>query len=212
VSQELETNNNSSEEEIDDRVTDFLNDLEEFMENEDLVDLKIEQEKIADNTFRIETKEQANFFIKQVLDAKAQIEEIKTTGNDMLTREQSKIERWMEKEINKVQNSIEYMAGLLQSFVEEELAKTNGKKKSVSLPNGSVGFRTQQPKYEYDDKVLLPYLQDNGREDLINYKPSVSHSELKKRGTVKEGQLYLGNEVVPGVTVIPQDPKFEVKE
>lgn len=210
MSQELE--NNLKDQEYDSEIENFLDNLEEFMEEETVKELKIEEEKMANKTFVIETKEQANFFIKQVLDAKAQIAEVQATSKRMLESEKSKIERWEQKEVNKIQNSIEYMSGLLQNFAEGELEKSNGKKKSVSLPNGSIGFRAQQPKYEYDDTTILKYLQDNGREDFINYKPSVSHSELKKNGTVKEGQLYLGNEVVPGVTVIPQDPKFEVKE
>ena len=211
MSQELETKTIKDVEE-DKRIEDFLNDLEDFMEQDDIKNLNIEENKIADNSFKIETKEQANFFIKQVLDARAQIVEIQNTANDMLLREQSKIERWMNKETNKIQNSIDYMSGLLQNFTEEELAKTNNKKKSISLPNGSIGFKKQQNKFEYDDKVILAYLQDTKKEQYINYKPTVAHSELKKDGTVVVGSLIIDNEPIPGITIIPQDPKFEVKE
>jgi hypothetical protein len=125
----------------------------------------------------------------------------------------TRVNQWRQQELDKRQRDIDYISNLLRAFAEEELKNNKGKTKSISLPYGSIGFKKQQDKYEYDEEALLAFLKEDKEleKKYVKYKPSPDKTALKKDGEAKNGKLYLGDTNVPGVTVTPQEEKFEVK-
>jgi hypothetical protein len=84
--------------------------------------------------------------------------------------------------------------------------------KSVSTPFGKVGFRKQQPKWNYDDQKLVAFLNENELYDFVRVKEEPMKAEIKKHFKVEDGRVYDENgQQVEGITVeIPED-KLEIK-
>lgn len=204
MSQEFETQNITEE---DERLSfGFLNDLQDFMDSEEVQELNIDTEG---QHFKITSREQAGFFIRKVQEVREEAEQINAAAKKELDRLAAKITTWQEKEIARCANAESYIMSLLENFAEEELAGSD--KRSLKLPFGTLGFRKQQDKYEYDDKTLLEFLEENKLETYIQRKPSPKKADLKKVGMVKDGSLYVDGVLIKGITITPQEDKFEIK-
>lgn len=183
----------------------FLADLLSFVEEAEVNEIELDQAKPG---FQIETMEQANYITRKLKELRAEQEQIEETAKRELRRYEDKVNTWKEKTLSPLQNQEQFYMSLLESFARQKLEGSN--KKSLKLIEGTIGFRKQQDKYEYDDKVLTAYLEENHK-DLVKYKASPDKTALKKAGEVKNGALYVNGKAVPGVTIISQDEKFEVK-
>ena len=187
-------------------MSDFLTSLQEFMDKEEVKALNI----TSDEGFKINSREQANYFLKQILDLRQQQSEIFATAEEELERLTSIVNQWKEIETAKLDKRIQYFSELLEDFAYRELENTD--KHSIKLPYGSIGFKKQQPLYEYDDKSITESLKENFPDlldEVVQYK--FNKSELKKIGTVKDGKLYINNLEIQGVSVTERDDKFDVK-
>ena len=107
--------------------------------------------------------------------------------------------------------------GLLRPWVEEKLA--GGKKKSVKLPSGTVGFRAGTGTYKFgEEKVtatnaeLLAFVK-NDDASFIKVEESVRWGDYKKTLNVTDdGKVVSANgEVIPDMTYTEGEPTFYVK-
>jgi len=183
----------------------FLDDLLSFVEEAEVEELDL---TTVDEGFSIQNMDQANFIAKKVKEVRAEMEEAAETAQAYLESYQEKISNWLEKTQNPLRNQEAYLLRLLENFARTKLEGSN--KKSLKLIEGTLQFRKQQDKYEYEDNVLLTYAENN-LPQFIKTKLSVDKTELKKKATVKNGELYIDGVLVPGVTVTAQDEKFDVK-
>ena len=121
----------------------------------------------------------------------------------------AKVDKWLEAIITSIDEANESDENMLKTYAEDRLK--NSKRKSVSLPSGKFGFRKQPPKIEKDDAALLDYC-DHYQSEFIKVKKTVDWAGLKKSCTL-DGNHYVtkDGEVLPGVTVTEQDPKFTVE-
>lgn len=194
------------EEQDDERLSaDFLTELRSFMDESEVSELNINMEE----GFRITSREQAGFFIRKLQEVRAEAEQINNTANGELKRLSDRVNVWREKELKKLEGTLIYLTDLLRSFTESELEGTN--KRSLALPFGTLGFRKQQDKYEYDDAQLLTFLEEQKLESYIQRKPSPKKADLKKNGVVKDGKLFIDGVEVSGITITVQEDAFDVK-
>ncbi len=116
---------------------------------------------------------------------------------------------WLNRETKTLKDEQAHLEFLLQGYAMKALE--GKKKRSISLPSGRFGFRKQPPKIEKDDAALLNYC-DHYQSEFIKVKKSVDWAGLKKSCTL-DGNHYVtkDGEVLPGVTVTEQDPKFMVE-
>lgn len=187
-------------------MSDFMSDLRSFMNEVETKELNI----VQDDTFSITSRDQANYFVRKIMELKEQEAEVLNTSKAEIDRLTSLIKQWEEKELDTIHKAMEYFNGLLREFAETQLEGT--KKRSIKLPFGTLQFRAQQPKFVYDDESLKAFLQARSTdlvEEKVEYK--VNKTELKKRGTVIDGKLMLDGEVVEGVFIETLEDKFEVK-
>lgn len=185
---------------------DFISELRDFMDDIETQDLNI----VQDDSFKITSRDQANYFVRKVMDLKNQEQEVIMTAKQEAERLLGMIMQWQEKELNTIHAGMDYFNGLLREYAESELDGT--KKRSIKLPFGTLAFRAQQPKFNYDDDALKLYLQNQSSdlvEEKVEYK--VNKTELKKRAMIVDGKLMLDGQVVDGVTIEMLDDKFEVK-
>ena len=103
-------------------------------------------------------------------------------------------------------NKIKELQDIIESTeakLEDDLRESGEKKVECKL--GWCAFRVMLDKWEYDEPIIIAYCKDN---NLPYYKTieSVKKAELKK-----DIQSYKYKESVPGITITPQDPKFNYK-
>jgi hypothetical protein len=102
-----------------------------------------------------------------------------------------------------------YLEMYLRQEVAKQLAAGKKLKKTIALPYGKISLKAQQPKFEKNEAELFEYAKEN---DFIQVKEETDWAELKKACVVADGKLYDTNgEQVPGVVVVEQGEKFELK-
>lgn len=186
---------------------DFATSLRNFMDEEERKILEVTEDSAA-----IMTKEQANYFTKKLLECRAYMDEVNAFADKEIERTTKIVNEWREKRLDVYKKQEEYLLSILKEFAEKELPP-DAKTKSIKLPNGTLGFRKQQPKYEYEEDTLLLFLESNEKlkSQFVKYKPFVNKTELKKMTSIIDGSLVYNNIKIDGVTVVPQEDKFDVK-
>ena len=135
---------------------------------------------------------------------KAQAEQARLDENYQAM--QNQLDAWHDDRSAKLDAELEHWKTVLNIYADNALK--DGKKKSMSLPNGKIGFRKMAPAYERDEKALMAFVKASAPA-YIKVKESVDWSGLKKACKVDGDHLVTADgEIVDGVTVTPQDPKF----
>jgi phage host-nuclease inhibitor protein Gam len=166
-----------------------------------------DQEQTENESFKVTNESTANWALRKI----KQYQDKQKENNALAESEIAKIEMWLETVNEQAQNNIDYFQGLLAEYALKQ-RDANPEFKSQKLPNGSIKFGKQQPKYTYDDKALLEYLKKSEETDLIRVKEEPNKSAIKKLFPVQNGKLVnVGTgEVIDGVTVEDREDKFEV--
>ena len=190
----------------------LMDELEQFMLAAEIEELKV---KLAgdteeDGTLLVKNKSDADFYLRQINKLKQQKEEINEFVDQEIERQLRLYQEYREDRMRPLDNQIAFYENALKTFAMNEYAETN--KKTIKLPNGTLAIKKQQPKYIYNDEQVLEFLQENNYKDYIRTKAEVNKKDLKKNAIVNNNnELIIDGKVVPGVTVIPQEDKFEVK-
>lgn len=124
-----------------------------------------------------------------------------------------KIKMWGHEAKFEYEEKQAYYSNHLEQYLRSEVAKQmeagKNPKKTLSLPYGKISLKKQQPKFEKDEKALFEYAKTAG---FVRVKEETDWMELKKNCVVAGGKLYdQSGEAVPGITVIEQGEKFEIK-
>lgn len=183
----------------------FLNDLLEFIDEQEVQELGLDT---ADETYTIRDMSHANYIVKKLREVRNQKEEIEEVCLKQMQSYQDKIQRYRENVLKPLIGTETYLLGLIQEFAKRELEGST--KKSLKLIEGTAQFRTPPAKFEYDEEVLLAFLQTD-LPDFVKQTPSINKADLKKAGKVDKGALLVDGKTIPGVTITPQEEKFEVK-
>lgn len=97
------------------------------------------------------------------------------------------------------------------SRVGEGFAKATKTQISCKLPSGKMVLKHQNPKFDRDNALLLPWLKAN-RPELVKVEESPNWAELKKSvSVVGDGVATADGEMIPGVKVTEQEDTFEVE-
>jgi hypothetical protein len=124
-----------------------------------------------------------------------------------------KIKEWGQKAKVEYEEKQATYSMRLEMYLREEVQKQldAGKKpkKTLTLPYGKISLKAQQPKFEKNDEELFQYAKENG---FIRVKEETAWDQIKKIGVVADGKMYDTNgEQIPGITVIEQPEKFDMK-
>ena len=104
----------------------------------------------------------------------------------------------------------EQIANRQEAITSEQNRLKNSKRKSVSLPSGKFGYRKQPPKITHDDTILLAFAKESAPQ-FVKVKESVDWAGLKKSCVIDQDKMIDENgEVLPGITIEQQEPKFYV--
>lgn len=185
----------------------FLSELRDFMNEFAADDLNIDS--IEEPSAM--TKEQANFYIKMYQQVIAEEKEMNDICDSEIDRMKRAINAYRDTKSAEINKRKAYFESILKQFAASEL---DGKKvRTIKLPYGNLSFKKQQPKYDYLDMETTIKCLETIKPELINEKVTytVDKANLKKEAEIVDGNLYIGQQLVEGVTVTKQDDKFEIK-
>ena len=186
----------------------FLEEQEEKQFVPTLPDGEAITEEIIQERFKIQSVDQANYYIRKYKEIELSEAEIRETAKRQIERMQENIKLWEEQEIKKLEYPKMFFKELLRAYAEEKLSDSN--KKSLSLPNGKISFRKQQDEYHYDDEMLKKQLLHT-KYSKQEVQVKIDKVSLKKDLSVVDGKAYLDGTLVEGIEVATKAPKFEIK-
>ena len=128
-----------------------------------------------------------------------------------------KLEAWYAYNLEKAKEvrnrTVEWAEAGLRKYFETVPKRETKTQQSYELPSGKLVLKHQEPKYKQDNEALVPWLKQNGMADYIKVEETAKWADLKKTLTISPdgtGMITSDGEIVPGVTVTPQDDKFTV--
>lgn len=130
------------------------------------------------------------------------------------------VEAWMARRDGPRNRQEEWLRRSLQAYHEKVFALS--KTKSISLPNGELVSRQQQPTWVFDDEAAFLAWAEKHCPEAVRQKPppppEIDKNEAKAALTRKDGKgkvLAVGvteaGEKPPGLIVIPGERSFDVK-
>ncbi len=160
-------------------------------------------EEAGDQRFTIDDDGKANWAVQKIMEAQAEIENWKQYYETALEK------------IRKRQTArIDYLKYMLRQYFETVPHKTTKTQASYDLPSGKLLMKHPGPKFDTDDSVLVPWLEENGLTDFVKVetKKKAAWGELKKTVTINGDTVVTEDgEIVPGVTVSQPEDTFEIK-
>jgi hypothetical protein len=128
-----------------------------------------------------------------------------------------KMEAWYAFQLEKAKTvrdrTIAWAEGNLRHYFDMVPTKNTKTMRKYELPGGTISMKKQDPKYETNDELLVPWLKANGKSDLVKTKETANWDALKKQLQLgPDGTMVTSDgEIVPGVKATPRDDKFTVK-
>lgn len=188
---------------------DFLADLDECIEKQDIKELSLDGIPMSG----IQREEQAEFFIHRYKQLKQECEDIDTAANNRIKEYGLKVNAWREGQLKKRQNTMAYYENVLENYAQ---ANISGKKKSISLIEGTLSFSKQQPEYDVNKDKVREYLLKLGEKEQEKFlepvPQKVKWADLKKAGKLDDHYIFrYGKDAVPGVVVTQRPDKFVIK-
>lgn len=158
--------------------------------------------------FVINDMDKASWALRKI----AQMEAKKKAAMEQAEAESFRISTWLSAQVSDYDREIHRFEQMLRPFAETALA--GDKKRSLTLPVGTIGFRKGQPKFEVNEPELLAYVKENAV-SYVKIKESVDWSNFKKDMALQadpEGRaITRDGEIVPGVAATPGEDQFYVK-
>jgi phage host-nuclease inhibitor protein Gam len=173
----------------------------EIIMNIGLADFLYENEKalMSDEEkkeiFVVDTPEKADWAIAKI----SQAANRKEQRAALVAQYKEKLDIWLRKENEDDESSILYLTEKVRPYVEQAIK--GGKKKSMSFPGGTAGFRKGSERVEIIDENAAVSFCDREHPEVV--KKSVGKTELKK--------LISNGVKVPGVTIEQAPDNFYVK-
>lgn len=154
--------------------------------------------------FKLKDLGGANWALRKIAAYKKKQTQIKELAAEELYR----INCWQDRELDSIYKSIEYFEGLLAEYLIEQ--RQTDPKFKISTPYGKVSTRKQQPKWEYQDEIVLEYLKSIEMKELIRVKEELNKADLKKTVTVEGNKVILQGVELPGISILEQPDKVVV--
>ena len=126
-------------------------------------------------------------------------------------------ERWRTDALAEIDSNDAYLKGLLEPWAAEKVA--DGKKKSVKLPSGVIGFRAGGKTWKMGDEkieattpALLAFVKQDDK-SFVKVQESVRWGEYKKTLRVMEDGRVVSatGQIIEGMTVTQGVPSFYVE-
>jgi phage host-nuclease inhibitor protein Gam len=174
------------------------------MEQESLQDYLDKQTGVTQPGFIVDTDQKADWALRKIAAVKAQQAQIKADAQSQIEL----VKQWETEQNERLEKDVEYFTGMLVSYATTK-RENDPKFKTQKLPHGKIGFRKQQPQWNFTDDAA-ELLKEHGYIDLIREKPELEKAKIKKAFTYSaNGQVVNPDtgELIKGITVDVRDDK-----
>lgn len=155
----------------------------------------------ANERFRVEDDQTAEWCIKQIQQANAEKEKWKAFYDERYKRVCESCDL-----------TIANMESLLQSYFESVPHKVSKTQESYALPSGKLVFKRQEVEYERDDNAVIEWLKQNNRPEFIKTKETLDWASMKRNITVMGETVADENgEIIPGIKATERPDLFKVE-
>lgn len=170
--------------------------------------------------YHIKSESEANYFIKKYKDLVEKRNSVNATAKAEIERYTLLVNSWKEKELNELANTESFFLSILEEYARKELEEKGGKKKSINLIEGTLGFRKQQNDLLYDEEQVVEFCKKHLLEAYslgIIAPPKPITYDIDKRALKEvvlkseDRKLHLNGEVLPDFQVLEKEEKFGVK-
>lgn len=170
--------------------------------------------------YHIQSESEANYFVKKYKELVAKRDSVNTEAKAEIERYTLLVNAWKEKELNELANTEAFFLSILEEYARKALEEKGGKKKSINLIEGTLGFRKQQNELLYDEEQVVEFCKKHLPKayelGIIAPPKPVSYSIDKKalkEAVLKseDGKLHLNGEVLSDFQVLEKEEKFGVK-
>lgn len=157
----------------------------------------------VDESWKIENDQQAEWALKKIHDAKAELAywaDYYKSQLDALT--------------NRTENTVAFMTMKLSEYFRTVPHKETKTKEKYALPSGDLVLVKPKSVWTHDDAALLEWAKKNGREDCVKTTEKVSWADLKKNLAESENGTVYDKEtgvVCEAVTASKSDPEFTIE-
>lgn len=160
----------------------------------------------------IQDDETANYYVGRIKRNRNMISMYKEKAKAIKEYYLDKTKQYEESKTASLENDSERCLALLKEYYDS-IAQND--KTKIRLPEGNIGFYKvpQSIKIE-DEDAVLDFLNNMDNFDVSSYIeniPSLNKKAFKNAGIVDMNTFKFNNEVVPGITVIPSENKFNVR-
>lgn len=165
------------------------------------VDLETEEslEPEDPQRFRVRDKGAAAWAMGRLRDINLQMAE----NSEVASRKRQIIDRWLEQANSLLTRQAEFFKALLLEY-HGEVLRADPKKRTVTLPDGTLKARKAQPDWVIDDEpALLEFLKRNAV-TLVRTKYEVAKGDMKQAFTpnIEAGHAVdADGEIVPGLVI-----------
>lgn len=166
-----------------------------------------QQEEEERQSFSVTDLESLNWVLRKM----AAIEAKKGEVAKLAAAELHRIETYKNKELDKLQRDTEYFQGLVGSYAAKQ--KLDDPKFKSKTPYGTVSYKKQQPKWNYNEDELVNWLEANQANELIRVKKEPDKASIKKIFTPTEtGQVVdPDGQLVAGINVEYRSDELVIK-
>lgn len=154
-----------------------LDDIDEIMERKEDI------EEAEGGRFKITDLNSANWAFRKLAAIETKEKEITELAN----AERQRIKDWEEKEKKQLKDSKDFFNFLLEEYYRTQ--REVDPKFKLTTPYGKVSSRKMQPKFNYNDDLVIESLKKQGLNEFIKTKEEVNKADLKKEVTVIEYEL-----------------------
>lgn len=150
----------------------------------------------------IDSPEKANWAFRKL----AALNSIKNENIELAANEIERINSWLEKQNNSIDNSIAYFENMLRDYYIQEREKDS--KFKLSTPYGKV-ISSRRKNYTYNEELLLNELKGS---QYIVTKECIDKNKLKSEITVlDDGRAVTGDGVVLEGLTVTDNVSYSVK-
>lgn len=153
----------------------------------------------------------ANYYVGIVKQNKEKEAVYKEQAKNMIDDFTVKVQGWLAKRQRALDYSTQMCLGKLEAFYRAN-QPANGK--SISLPEGHIGFYKVKEKYDFDTNKndVIKILSDTPElNKFLRYTPAVDKINIRKACSFKDGIVYVDQTPLPGVTYTPETQEFRAK-
>lgn len=158
--------------------------------------------------FTVDNDKKAEWALGKIRALKADMDRYVAVCDEMIAEYEQKKKAAQER----YEQETAYFKSQLAQYFESVPKRKTKTQEVYELPGGTLRKKYPRPAFKRDNKKLVEWLKESGRNDLIKISESADWANLKKSITVKDDMVITEDgEIVEGIEVVERSPIFEVE-